>query len=93
MHPVFVGKYHEKREPVCTSPACVHAASEILYSLSSNRKNIDPCTRFDEFVCGGWMERHDLRPDQGCESALYHCYVTVPTCANLEKLPSQGQSC
>ncbi|KAK4210502.1 putative metalloendopeptidase [Rhypophila decipiens] len=52
-------------EDICMTPACVHAASEILYNLSPNYKDIDPCTDFEELVCGGWRERHDLRPDQG----------------------------
>ena len=47
------------------TPACVHAASEILYNLSPNYKELDPCTDFEELVCGGWRDRHDLRPDQG----------------------------
>ncbi|RDW64932.1 hypothetical protein BP6252_10583 [Coleophoma cylindrospora] len=50
---------------VCSTPACVHAASEILYNLSPEYKTIDPCTDFEELVCGGWGDRHDLRPDQG----------------------------
>lgn len=50
---------------VCLTPACVHAASEILYNLSPNYKELDPCTDFEELVCGGWREHHDLRPDQG----------------------------
>ena len=50
---------------MCTTAACVHASSEILYNLSPNYKNIDACTDFEELVCGGWGERHDLRPDQG----------------------------
>lgn len=50
---------------VCLTPACVHAASEILYNLSPDYQNLDPCTDFEELVCGGWRERHDLRPDQG----------------------------
>lgn len=28
-------------------------------------KKVDPCENFDEFVCGGWANTHDLRPDQG----------------------------
>lgn len=43
----------------------MHAASEILYNLSPNYKELDPCTDFEELVCGGWRDRHDLRPDQG----------------------------
>lgn len=27
-------------------------------------KKVDPCVNFEEFVCGGWQEAHDLRPDQ-----------------------------
>jgi endothelin-converting enzyme len=50
---------------VCLTPACVHAASEILYNLSPDYKSLDPCTNFEELVCGGWRDRHDLRPDQG----------------------------
>lgn len=52
-------------DDVCLTPACVHAASEILYNLSPNYKDLDPCTDFEELVCGGWRERHDLRADQG----------------------------
>jgi endothelin-converting enzyme len=44
-------------------PACIHASSQILKNLSP--KKVDPCENFDEFVCGGWAETHDLRPDQG----------------------------
>ncbi|KAK1834048.1 hypothetical protein QBC39DRAFT_278180 [Podospora conica] len=51
---------------ICTTPACIHASSEILYNLSPNYKDLDPCDGgFEELVCGGWRERHELRPDQG----------------------------
>ncbi|KAL5435389.1 hypothetical protein PMIN07_011990 [Paraphaeosphaeria minitans] len=50
---------------LCVTPACVHAASEILYNLSPDYKDLDPCDDFEELVCGGWRDRHDLRPDQG----------------------------
>jgi hypothetical protein len=33
--------------------------------LDPNYENIDPCTNFDQYVCGGWRENHDMRPDQG----------------------------
>lgn len=49
---------------LCQSPECVHAASNILYNLHPNYTNIDPCTDFDQYVCGGWKERHYMRPDQ-----------------------------
>ncbi|KAJ5887912.1 Peptidase M13 [Penicillium taxi] len=50
---------------VCQTPECIHAASEILYNLDPNYKSIDPCTDFDQYVCGGWREIHDMRSDQG----------------------------
>jgi endothelin-converting enzyme len=58
---------HGKKETadVCLTPACVHASSELLYNLSPNHKELNACTDFEELVCGGWKDRHDLRPDQG----------------------------
>ncbi|KAM0275049.1 hypothetical protein ACHAQH_007610 [Verticillium albo-atrum] len=53
------------KDDVCLTPACVHAASEILYNLSPDYKKLDACTDFEELVCGGWRDRHDLRSDQG----------------------------
>lgn len=50
---------------LCVSPACVLAASKILENLSPNHGNLDPCTDFDKYVCEGFDEQHDLRPDQG----------------------------
>src|ERR1700761_5150986 len=50
---------------MCLTPACVHASSELLYNLSPDYKTLDPCTDFEELVCGGWRDRHDLRSDQG----------------------------
>ncbi|KAJ5594766.1 uncharacterized protein N7459_000974 [Penicillium hispanicum] len=55
----------ETAPPLCQTPECVHAASEILYNLDPSYAKIDPCTDFDQFVCGGWRERHDMRSDQG----------------------------
>lgn len=50
---------------LCLTPDCVHAASELLYNLSPNYKQSEPCEDFEEMVCGGWRDRHDLRSDQG----------------------------
>lgn len=50
---------------LCLTPECIHASSEILYNLAPNYKEIDPCTNFEDLVCRGWTEKHDLRPDQG----------------------------
>jgi hypothetical protein len=43
---------------LCLTPACVHAASELLYNLAPNYKELDPCDNFEELVCGGWREKH-----------------------------------
>jgi len=68
---VFFGGYNSHKDKpspnttVCSSAACVHAASEILYNLSPDYKNVDACIDFEQLTCAGWSERHDLRPDQG----------------------------
>lgn len=49
----------------CQSAACIHAASGLLDSLDPQHTLLDPCTQFDQMVCGGWHQRHDLRQDQG----------------------------
>ena len=41
------------------------ASAGILQNLSPRYKDIDPCTNFDQYVCEGFNEKHDLRPDQG----------------------------
>jgi len=56
---------HTTENELCLTPACVHAASELLYNLSPDYQQLDPCNDFEELVCGGWKDRHDLRPDQG----------------------------
>lgn len=34
--------------PVCTTPACVHAAAQILKNLAPHWQQMDPCTEFDK---------------------------------------------
>ncbi|TGJ87311.1 hypothetical protein E0Z10_g1420 [Xylaria hypoxylon] len=53
---------------ICTTPTCIHAASEILYNLSPDYKNIDPCTQFDTLVCDGFKARHDIPEDRSSYS-------------------------
>ncbi|KXX82006.1 Endothelin-converting enzyme 1 [Madurella mycetomatis] len=69
LRPTLVQQVQTPAKPIktdtCLTPACIHASSEILYNLSPKYKDLDPCTDFEELVCGGWRERHDLRPDQG----------------------------
>jgi hypothetical protein len=58
--------HHEhENAKTCLTPECIHASSEILYNLSPKYQELDPCKDFEELVCGGWSDRHDLRPDQG----------------------------
>jgi endothelin-converting enzyme len=33
---------------LCTTPACIHIASEILGNFALNYTEIDPCTDFDQ---------------------------------------------
>ncbi|KAL8342656.1 hypothetical protein RB601_004835 [Gaeumannomyces tritici] len=55
---------------LCLTPACIHAASEFLYNLSPRYQEIDACTNFEEMVCGGWRQRHNMRSDQGNINSL-----------------------
>ncbi|KAL9567451.1 hypothetical protein ACKAV7_008401 [Fusarium commune] len=34
---------------LCTTPACIHLASEIIWGLAANYTEIDPCADFDQF--------------------------------------------
>lgn len=69
---------HKKEVKVCTSAACVQASDFILRNLDPDLTSedstqaldyhtvsLDPCTNFDEFVCGGFDKQYDLREDQG----------------------------
>ncbi|KAK7421074.1 hypothetical protein QQX98_002432 [Neonectria punicea] len=56
---------HGGSSNLCTTPACIHVASDILWSLAPNYTEIDPCTNFNELVCGNWAARNDITPGQG----------------------------
>ncbi|KAF4342467.1 endothelin-converting enzyme 1 [Fusarium beomiforme] len=45
---------------LCTTPACINIADEILGSMATNHTKIDPCTDFDQLVCGNWAERNPI---------------------------------
>ncbi|KAK9769396.1 hypothetical protein SCAR479_13927 [Seiridium cardinale] len=46
---------------VClSSSSCMTAAAQMFSNLAQNHTNIDPCTNFDWFVCGGFDERYGL---------------------------------
>ncbi|SPO06185.1 related to endothelin-converting enzyme 1 [Cephalotrichum gorgonifer] len=49
---------------LCTTPACLHIASEILLGLDPNYSDIDPCTDFDQYVCGNWSSSNPIPPGQ-----------------------------
>ena len=53
-----------ENQSICRTPACVLAAAEILHSVSSPSRNIDPCTNFRIFACSGWDSRNYLSDDQ-----------------------------
>ncbi|KAJ4289277.1 hypothetical protein N0V88_007028 [Collariella sp. IMI 366227] len=43
-------------QPVCTTPACVHASSLVLRNLNPDWQKLDPCVDFDKMVCYGNRE-------------------------------------
>ncbi|KAI1344016.1 endothelin-converting enzyme 1 [Xylariaceae sp. FL0016] len=62
------GRKSKMNTSTCTTPACIHAASEILYNLSPDYKTIDPCTSFDTLVCDGFNARYDIPSDSSSYS-------------------------
>ena len=69
---------HKGAIDICYTPACVEASEFILRNLDAGliseigsnslglqTASIDPCTDFDQFACGGFRSRYDLRGDQG----------------------------
>ncbi|KAI1187961.1 peptidase family M13 [Nemania serpens] len=70
---------NRKRQPkidtsICMTPDCIHAASEILYNLSPDYKDLDPCTQFDSLVCDGFNARHDIPEDRSSFSTASIMY-------------------
>ncbi|KAL2890675.1 Endothelin-converting enzyme 1 [Ceratocystis lukuohia] len=51
-------------EIVCNTPDCHRVSREILDRLSPDYLSMNACSDFDEMVCGGWRDKHHLRPDQ-----------------------------
>ena len=52
-----LGSSAESARPLCTTKACVTAASSILNSLD---ESIDPCEDFYQYACGGWIRSHPI---------------------------------
>jgi hypothetical protein len=68
----------DKLNTLCLSADCVRAADNILRNinpLALMKSSVpgadyyiqatDPCTNFDQFVCGNFEKHHDFRDDQG----------------------------
>ena len=45
---------------LCTTSACLQLANDFEKNLAPTYKEIDPCTNFEEMVCGGWRMRHEI---------------------------------
>lgn len=69
----LIGQSHSKpiaKADVCLTPECVLASAEILTSRSPNYADIDPCNDFRAYMCEGFDEAHDMRPDQSSVGSL-----------------------
>ncbi|KAH7145377.1 hypothetical protein B0J13DRAFT_501049 [Dactylonectria estremocensis] len=68
-------------DDLCTTPACIHLASEVLWGLAKNYTEIDPCINFDELVCGSWAAHHEIPAGSSSTNALTaqqdDIYITV----------------
>ncbi|KAK2806127.1 hypothetical protein FQN51_008081 [Onygenales sp. PD_10] len=66
-------RQYETPEPeaeLCLTADCIHAASYYLKNIHPDYENIDPCTNFDEYACGGWYEQYDIPSDAASVSTL-----------------------
>ncbi|KAK1997368.1 endothelin-converting enzyme 1 [Colletotrichum falcatum] len=50
---------------VCTTPACLGLAAEILFNLADNYTEFDPCTDFDKLACNGFRAKRAPSPGTG----------------------------
>ena len=66
----------DRMNEICTDPSCISAAANILQNVGTGAgaqssrldgmvAGPDPCTEFDELVCGGFSEHNHFRDDQG----------------------------
>ncbi|KAK4207820.1 hypothetical protein QBC37DRAFT_432880 [Rhypophila decipiens] len=52
-----MGQSSSTENGVCSKPACVHAASNMMQNMAHNWEQLNPCTDFYEMACGGFRER------------------------------------
>lgn len=52
---------------ICATGPCLDFAKSIKSNLAPNHKEVDPCTDFSTYVCGGWKANHEYRSDQACK--------------------------
>ncbi len=64
-------------QEVCTTPACIHAASNILKGLNPDWAQIDACTDFDQSE----QPAHDLLPRNPSSSLTWYqwCAMALPS--------------
>jgi hypothetical protein len=49
---------------LCTTQACTEYAKSVVSNFAPNYTAIDPCEDISEYVCGGFKQTHDYRPEQ-----------------------------
>ncbi|PGH37117.1 endothelin-converting enzyme [[Emmonsia] crescens] len=62
-------RYETPATELCLSPECIFASSTFLHNMHPNPNSIDPCTNFDQLVCGGFYEV-DIPSDESFISTL-----------------------
>jgi endothelin-converting enzyme len=63
---------HRKRADtpsLCTTQACTEYAKSVVSNISPKYTAVDPCQNFEEYVCGGFKQTHDYRPEQSSVSS------------------------
>ncbi|OAT06842.1 neprilysin [Blastomyces gilchristii SLH14081] len=86
-----MARYHSPEKDLCLSPECIHASSAFLYNMHPHPEAIEPCTNFDELVCGGFYE-NDIPSDESSISTLAQVDDRVQTTLRhiLEAPPTES---
>ncbi|RBR13312.1 uncharacterized protein FIESC28_08278 [Fusarium coffeatum] len=78
---------------LCTTPACINVADNILGGMALNHQAIDPCTNFGDLVCGSFASQNPIGPGMPSVNSLSVVEAsTYATVRNILEKPYPSES-